>query len=74
MIKLGDDKNLSPELVEKQKSKGTFDSPCFSICNYEGLFKQCGTCKMRKAEKNLWKTGDQDMKGSILRAIVKRSN
>jgi predicted Fe-S protein YdhL (DUF1289 family) len=73
MTKTGPEKNLTPELIEKQKQKGTYDSPCMSICDYEGLFKQCGTCHMRKAEKNLWKTGDSDMKSSILRAIDKRT-
>ncbi|MBT7609697.1 MAG: DUF1289 domain-containing protein [Bacteriovoracaceae bacterium] len=72
MIKTGQEKNLIAELIEKQKEKGTYDSPCMSICDYDGLFKQCRTCSMRKAEKNLWKTGDLDMKGSILRAIEKR--
>jgi len=73
MIKTGDDKGLSPELIKKQKEKGTYDSPCLSICDYDGLFKQCATCSMRKAEKKLWKTGDADMKGSILRAVEKRN-
>ena len=69
MVKTGELKNLTPELVEKQKSKGTFDSPCMSICDYAGLFKQCQTCSMRKAEKSLWKTEDDSMKETILRAI-----
>ncbi|MBT3980220.1 MAG: hypothetical protein HOE90_02640 [Bacteriovoracaceae bacterium] len=43
-----------------------------SICDYDGLFKECGTCSMRKSEKNLWKTGNEDMKGSIARAIKSR--
>jgi predicted Fe-S protein YdhL (DUF1289 family) len=74
MVKTGELKNLTAELVEKQKSKGTFDSPCMSICNYEGLFKQCQTCNMRKAEKSLWKTEDNSMKETILRAISGRQN
>ena len=72
MVKTGDDKNLSPKVAEKQKLKGTYDSPCHSVCNYEGLFKECGTCHMRKSEKNLWKTGDPLMKQTILNAIKKR--
>ena len=72
MLKVGDEKELSPELVEKQKMKGTYDSPCLSVCNYEGVFHQCQTCFLRKAEKKLWKTGDEDMKSSILRAVRSR--
>ena len=73
MIKTGDDKQLTPELVQKQQEKGTYDSPCMSVCDYDGVFKQCKTCSMRKSEKNLWKTGDYDMKGTILRAVDSRS-
>ena len=72
MVKTGDEKNLSDALKEKQKTKGTYDSPCMSVCNYEGLFKDCQTCGMRKAEKELWKQGNDDMKDDILRAINKR--
>ncbi|MCO4755403.1 MAG: DUF1289 domain-containing protein [Bacteriovoracaceae bacterium] len=74
MIKTGDQKDLSDKLREKQKSKGTYDSPCLSICDYEGVFKQCATCRMRKAEKSAWKSGDSMMKDTILRAIGKRSD
>lgn len=73
MIKTGDEKELSDELKEKQKAKGTYDSPCMSICNYEGLFDQCKTCSMRKVEKKLWKEADGSMKEQILRAIKGRS-
>lgn len=72
MVKTSDEKQLSPELKAIQLEKGTFDSPCMSICDYDGVFKQCQTCQMRKAEKNLWKTGDQSMKETILRSIAKR--
>ena len=72
MIKTGDEKKLSKALIEKQKEKGTYDSPCMSICNYDGLFKQCQTCQLRKAEKNIWKEGNQEMKETILRSISKR--
>lgn len=72
MIKTGDEKELSEKLIEVQKKKGTYDSPCMSICNYEGLFKQCQTCQMRQAEKNIWKTGNADMKETILRSLSKR--
>lgn len=74
MVKTGELKDLPPELIEKQKNKGTYDSPCMSICDYQGLFKQCQTCLMRKAEKSVWKTGDDDMKDTILRAVNNRAN
>ncbi len=71
-MKTGDEKKLKPEFVEKQKAKGTYDSPCMSICNYEGLFNQCQTCNMRKVEKKIWKEADTSMKEQILRAIKGR--
>lgn len=73
-MKTGDEKKLKAELIEKQKAKGTYDSPCMSICNYEGLFDQCKTCSMRKVEKKLWKEADSSMKEQILRAIKARAD
>ena len=58
--------------IEKQKAKGTYDSPCMSVCNYEGVFKECQTCHLRQAEKNLWPNGDEQLKGTIIRAITRR--
>ena len=72
MVKTGDEKALSESLKELQLGKGTYDSPCMSICNYDGLFKECQTCHLRQVEKKLWKTGNQDMKETILRAVGKR--
>lgn len=72
-MKTGDEKKLTEELKKLQLEKGTYDSPCMSICNYEGLFKECQTCHMRQAEKKLWKTGDQIMKDTILRAVAARN-
>ncbi|MBT4793053.1 MAG: DUF1289 domain-containing protein [Halobacteriovoraceae bacterium] len=72
MLKTGDQKKLSIELKAKQISKGVYDSPCVSICDYDGLFKQCQTCRMRQAEKTLWKTEGQSFKDTVLRAISKR--
>lgn len=74
MIKTGDEKELSLNLCEAQKKKGTYDSPCMSICDYQGVFKECATCNMRKAEKKLWKSADQSMKEMIIRSIIKRTN
>jgi len=73
MIKTGDEKNLAPEIREKQLAKGTHDSPCLAVCDYDGLFKECQTCHMRMTEKKLWITADSDMKASILRAVESRS-
>lgn len=73
MIKTGDDKELTETLKDKQKAKGTYDSPCMSICNYDGYFDQCKTCNMRKVEKRIWKEADSSMKDQIMRAIKGRS-
>lgn len=73
MVKTGDEKKIKKELVEKQKEKGTYDSPCMSICNYEGFFDQCMTCSMRKVEKKIWKKADSSMKEQIMRAIKGRA-
>lgn len=43
--------SLPAELIEIQKIKGTYDSPCMSICNYAGENEQCQTCSMLKKEK-----------------------
>ena len=29
-----DKSHLPPEKIEKQKMKGTYDSPCMSVCDY----------------------------------------
>jgi len=39
----------------QQRIKGTLDSPCLSICNYDDLDKICRTCGMIKDEKRRWK-------------------
>lgn len=72
MVKTGDEKGLNEALTKRQKEKGTYDSPCMSVCDYEGLFNQCRTCKLRKVEKKLWKENAPGMKDTILRAINKR--
>ncbi len=65
-------KELSPELIEKQKMKGTYDSPCMSVCNYAGEFEQCQTCGMRKSEKIEWKISDIKTKETLLGQILDR--
>lgn len=72
MIKVGDDKLLSAKLTEKQKLKGTFDSPCMSICDYDGAYEQCQTCFLRKDEKKLWKSSGPKVKADILADLLKR--
>ncbi len=67
-----DKSNLSDRLVEKQKLKGTYDSPCMSICDYEGEQLQCQTCGMQKAEKASWKVADSSEKEAILNDIMAR--
>ncbi|MEE3079773.1 MAG: hypothetical protein VX341_10590 [Bdellovibrionota bacterium] len=67
-----DKSSLSERLVEKQKMKGTYDSPCMSVCDYEGECFECQTCGMRKDEKQLWKISDQSQKSQLLVMIFKR--
>ena len=62
---------LSSELVAKQKEKGTFDSPCLSICNYKEDL--CPTCGLKKAEKGLWKMSGESAKKKILEKVLARS-
>lgn len=66
-----DKSSLSPELAEKQKMKGTFDSSCLSICDYdEAGF--CQTCQMNVAEKRVWKVSDQTQKADIIKLVLAR--
>lgn len=67
-----DKSSLSERLVEKQKMKGTYDSPCMSVCDYEGEYFECQTCGMRKDEKQHWKVSDDKKKSELLDAIFKR--
>jgi predicted Fe-S protein YdhL (DUF1289 family) len=68
-----DKSHLPLETQEKQKSKGTWDSPCMSVCNYEGENLLCGTCGFLKAEKPQWVQGDETVKNQILDNICKRT-
>jgi len=63
---------LSDFLVEKQKAKGTFDSPCMSICDYDQETSQCQTCGLIKDEKKLWKISDTPVKEKIAQAVIER--
>ncbi len=67
-----DKTSLSERLIEKQKMKGTYDSPCMSICDYEGEFFECQTCGMRKKEKQRWKVAKPLEKDIILKEITLR--
>lgn len=65
--------HLEPRLVEKQKVKGTWDSPCLSICNYMGENFQCPTCGLLKEEKVEWvRSADADRKKEIWQLCLKR--
>lgn len=67
------DKSHLPEHIQKlQKEKGTFDSPCQSICNYCPETTICQTCSMKREEKVLWKQGDEQLKLKLAEKIVER--
>lgn len=67
-----DKSGLSERLVEKQKLKGTFDSPCMSICDYNQETNICQTCGLMKEEKKLWKVSDDVAKDQIANAVINR--
>lgn len=67
-----DKSNLSEYLQTLQKKKGTFDSPCLSVCNYCPETTVCQTCSMKKAEKILWKQADEDVKQILASRIYER--
>lgn len=71
-MKTGEEKDLPQRLILKQKEKGTYDSTCLSICNYEGEEMICQTCFMKKSEKVIWKKGSEAEKKNILKAIAER--
>lgn len=71
-LKTIDKSSLSKNLIEKQKLKGTFDSPCMSVCNYNDSLL-CQTCKMYKYEKQEWKVSDEKNKNKILSNVLGRS-
>jgi len=64
---------LSLELQERQKSKKTFDSPCLSVCDYDGEENVCQTCQMLKREKSAWKVASAEEKEDIAKKIKKRA-
>ena len=63
---------LSPSLKAIQKEKGTYDSPCLSICDYDPDTSTCQTCSMKKLEKTAWKKADSKAKEILASAINKR--
>lgn len=67
-----DKSKLSIEIQERQKLKGTYDSPCMSVCNYEGPENICQTCKMKKEEKIKWISADSEQKEELINDILKR--
>jgi len=60
-----DKSKLSDILQQKQKEKGTYDSPCMSVCNYDQASSICQTCFLMKDEKKSWKVGDIQIKTKI---------
>ncbi len=68
-----DKSKLSDHLREKQKIKGTFDSPCMSICNYDSATSVCQTCGLMKEEKKLWKVSDDSVKEKIATSVIERT-
>lgn len=69
-----DKTNLSDRLKDLQKDKGTYDSPCMSVCNYKN--GKCQTCKMLTEEKKKWKENptNHKVKEEILSNVLKRWN
>lgn len=65
--------SLSLELIEKQKSKGTYDSPCMSVCNYDDT-GQCQTCLMFQVEKQKWKVSSDSDKAAMAKTFMERIN
>ena len=68
------DKSHLPEHIQnRQKEKGTYDSPCMSVCNYSLDTDICQTCFMKRAEKVLWKRSDEETKLELIGKILSRS-
>ena len=68
------DKSHLPEHIQdRQKEKGTYDSPCMSVCNYSLDTDICQTCFMKRAEKALWKCSDEKTKQELTDKILSRS-
>jgi predicted amidohydrolase len=65
-------KNLSNRLALKQKLKGSYDSPCQSICNYKGT--TCQTCFLDKEEKKNWSKLENKEKEKITKRIISSKN
>ena len=68
-----DKSQLSESLAARQREKGTYDSPCMSICDYNPTSTICETCKMKKLEKKAWKAADSNEKEVLANIIIKRS-
>jgi predicted Fe-S protein YdhL (DUF1289 family) len=65
---------LSDYLIEKQKAKGTYDSPCLSVCDYNLDTDVCQTCGLIKDEKKLWKVSDITIKEKIAHDVIERTS
>jgi predicted Fe-S protein YdhL (DUF1289 family) len=67
-----DKSSLSLALKETQIGKGTYDSPCMSVCDFNPETDQCATCLMFKAEKTKWKTGSETDKDELAKMFIER--
>ncbi len=64
--------HLPLDIQNKQKFKRTFDSPCQSVCDYQGEEMICRTCAMKKKEKNSWKKANHNFKRELAHRIKQR--
>jgi len=55
LMPINKDSILTEVEKARQIAKGTYDSPCLSVCNYNDN-GQCQTCGMLQSEKKHWKT------------------
>ena len=56
----------------KQKLKGTFDSPCMSVCNFGKESSICSTCQLKKYEKQQWRQAEAQVKAQIIENVRER--
>lgn len=64
--------HMSLKKQMQQRLKGTYDSPCVSICDFDPTSLQCLTCKLLKSEKRSWIKADKKVKSQIKRAVINR--
>lgn len=67
-----DKSSLSKALKERQIDKGTYDSPCMSVCNFSDINDLCQTCYMYKKEKTEWKIANKERKAEMSKVFKQR--